>query len=181
SVPAIGFLFFMIPLPHALAGEMSYPLQKIATRLSCLGLQTLGQPAFADGNVILLNDQQFEVAQACSGLRLFVSILALTYAYVAIISRPWWEKLGLCLIAIPVAILSNAARIIATALLYELTTSETLRQWAHDSAGWGTILFAGMLLAAALYYFRWLIREEELMDLASLVRRSDVPRLGAES
>ena len=179
-LPSIGFLFFMIPLPYAIGNEMSFPLQRIATKLSVLGLQTLGQPAFADGNVILLNTDRFEVAEACSGLRLFFSILALTYAYVAIIQRPWWEKAGLCLVAIPVAIISNATRIIATALLYQITTNEAIRQFAHDSAGWGTILFAGILLAGCLYYFRWLIQEEEEMDLAGLVRGSDVRREALE-
>lgn len=176
TLPSICFLFFMIPLPFSLEGQLSQPLQKIATKISCTTLQTCGFPAFAEGNVILLNKDRFEVAQACSGLRLFISILALTYAYIVIIQRPWWEKLGLAIVAIPVAIIANSGRIVATAVLYQFTDNEWLRQFAHDSAGWATILFAGGILWVLLLYFRWLIREEEVMDVGALVRESAIAR-----
>src|SRR5262249_28968354 len=96
-LPSLGFLIFMVPLPFRIEGELSAPLQRIATKLSTTALQTLGQPAFDEGNVILLGEERLEVAQACSGLRLFMSVIALTYAYVTIIRRPWWEKVLLAL------------------------------------------------------------------------------------
>ena len=175
-LPSICFLFFMIPLPFMLEGQLSHPLQRIATKLSCLTLQTLGFPAFAEGNVILLGADRFEVAQACSGLRLFISILALTCAYIAIIQRSWWEKGGLALAAIPVAIVANSARIVATAVLYQFSSNESVRHFAHDSAGWATILFAAVLLFALLRYLRLIVREEEIMDVGALVRKSKVAR-----
>jgi len=92
TLPSIGFLFFMIPLPFGIEMAMSQPLQRIATKLSCAGLQILGQPAFAEGNVILLGDQQIEVAQACSGLRLFMSVVALAYAFVVVGRLPDLRK-----------------------------------------------------------------------------------------
>jgi len=60
-----------------------------------LTLQFLGQPAIAEGNVIYLGDNVLEIAQACSGLRIFIGIGALAYAYVVIVRRTWWEK-GCC-------------------------------------------------------------------------------------
>src|SRR6185436_7717479 len=48
--PSIAFLIFMVPLPFRLEGLMSLPLQKVATKISCWGLQLLGQPAIAEGN-----------------------------------------------------------------------------------------------------------------------------------
>jgi len=92
TLPSIGFLFFMIPLPFGIEMAMSQPLQRIATKLSCAGLQVLGQPAFAEGNVILLGDQQILVAEACSGLRLFMSVVALAYAFVAVGRLPDLRK-----------------------------------------------------------------------------------------
>src|SRR4029434_1076694 len=88
-LPSIGFLWFMVPLPFGWETMASLPLQKIATKLSCYALQLLGQPAFAEGNVILLGEHQLEVAQACSGLRLFISVLAVAYGYVAPLRRGW--------------------------------------------------------------------------------------------
>ena len=173
-LPSIGFLIFMVPLPYRLEIGLSGPLQRIATKLSTTALVVLGQPAFAEGNVILLGEEKLEVAQACSGLRLFMSVLALTYAYVAIIQRPWWEKLMLAAASIPIAIISNAARIVATGLLYETTKSEWVRHFAHDSAGWGMILFAGLLFWLLLWYSRLLFVEEEEADMASVVRHAQI-------
>ena len=44
---------------------------------ACWLLQCLGEPAIAEGNVVLINDSRLLVAEACSGLRIFVSILGL--------------------------------------------------------------------------------------------------------
>lgn len=176
-LPSICFLFFMIPLPFSIEGQLSHPLQRIATKISCAWLQVCGLPAFASGNVILLDQERFEVAQACSGLRLFVSILALTYAYIVVINRPLWEKAGLALVAVPVAIVANSGRIVATAMLYQLTESESIRQIAHDSAGWATIAFAAAMLWTILRYFRCIVREEEQLDVVSLVRESAIQRV----
>src|SRR5487761_1587484 len=90
--PAIGFLAFMIPLPFRAEGVLSLPLQRIATHLSCWLLQCLNQPAISEGNIVLINDTRLMVAEACSGLRIFMSILALAYAYCMLIDRPWWTK-----------------------------------------------------------------------------------------
>jgi exosortase len=173
-LPSIGFLIFMVPLPFRIEGELSAPLQRIATKLSTTALQTLGQPAFNEGNIILMRDERLVVAEACSGLRLFVSVLALTYAYIAIINRPWWEKLMLALSAIPIAIVSNSARIVATGLLYTVTTSETLRHLAHDWAGFAMIAFAAVLFWLLLKYLKLVIVEEEAMDMASVVRQAKI-------
>ncbi len=174
SLPSIGFLIFMVPLPFRFEGELSAPLQRIATKISTTALQILGQSAFNEGNVILLGEEKLEVAQACSGLRLFMSVLALTYAFITVIARPWWEKLMLALAAIPIAIVSNSARIVVTGLIYEYTKSESIRRMAHDSAGWGMILFAAAVFGLLLWYLKHLIVEEETVEIDSIVRRAAV-------
>lgn len=85
SLPSIVFLWFMVPLPYGMERWLSLPLQRVATELSCWVLHCLGQPALAEGNTILLNDFQLEVEQACSGLRIFVGIMALAFVYLVLI------------------------------------------------------------------------------------------------
>lgn len=169
ALPSIGFLFFMIPVPFGIEIALSHPLQRIATMLSCAALQLLGQPAFAEGNVILLGDHQLEVAQACSGLRLFISVVAMAYCYVVLVRRSWWEKLLLLVAVPPIAILSNSARIVATGLLYQFTTGEIARKFSHDLAGWAMIPLAAALFWAVLWYLGNLIREEEQVDMVALL------------
>jgi len=172
SLPAIGFLWFMVPLPFGWETMASLPLQKIATKLSCYALQLLGQPAFAEGNVILLGEHQLEVAQACSGLRLFISVLAVAYAYVTLVQRSWWEKSLLVLSVVPIAILANATRIVVTGLLYQFTTGEVAHKFSHDFAGLAMIPLAGLMLAAVHVYLSKLFPEEEEFDVAAMVRQS---------
>jgi exosortase len=169
-LPSIGFLWFMIPLPFTIETQLSYPLQRIATRITCWTLQLLGQPAFAEGNVILLGEHQLEVAQACSGLRLFVSIVALAYAYVVLVKREWWEKALLVLALVPIAIIANSARIVGTGLLFQLVSGDAARHFSHDFAGWAMIPFAAGLFWLVLWYLGKLFPEEEIVDVGSLIR-----------
>ena len=161
SGPSIAFLIFMVPLPFRMEGMLSLPLQRIATKLSCWGLQILGQPAIAEGNTILVGDNHLEIAQACSGLRLFVSILALAFVYLMLVRRAWWEKLLLLASVIPIAIIANSTRIIATGLLYEFASSEAAKHFSHDFSGWAMIPLAALLFWIVLWYLGKLFREQE--------------------
>jgi exosortase len=172
--PSLLFLVFMIPLPFSLETDLSGPLQRIATLFSTQILQFLGRPAFAEGNVIQLGDQRLEVAQACSGLRLFLGIVALTYAYVVVLRRPLWEKLVLIAATAPIAIAANVWRIVTTGLLYELLPGPAAHDWIHKGAGWAMILFAAGLFWLLLAYLRRLIKEEHVMDMGDVVKLSRV-------
>jgi exosortase len=175
AFPSIGFLWFMVPLPFGAETAMSLPLQRIATKISTFGLQVIGVPAFSEGNVIHLSEgPPLEVAQACSGLGLFMTFVALGYAYVVLVRRTWWEK-GLLLSAIvPIAIVSNAARIIGTGIACEYT--ELDQKLVHDNLGLAMIPLAAALFALLLWYMSKLIREEEVMEMAALVREGQTSR-----
>jgi exosortase len=173
TLPAIGFLFFAVPLPFGIETGMSAPLQRVATKITCWTLQTLGQPAFAEGNVILMGDHKLEVAQACSGLRLFMSVVAMAYLYMVLVRRVWWEKAVLLFATVPVAIISNAARIVATGLLLQVTTGEVAHKFSHDFAGWAMIPLAAALFSLVLWYLGKLIREDEVLEMSAIMRRSE--------
>jgi len=174
SLPSVVFLGFMIPLPFRLELGLSLPLQAIATWISCWLLQTLGQPALAEGHTIVLGEHTLEVAQACSGLRIFMGIVALAFAYVVIVRRPWWEKAVLLASIVPIALIANATRVVITALLYQYVSGEAGEKFTHDAAGWVMILFAAGLFALVLWYVGKLIREVEVVEVDSVVRRARV-------
>ena len=118
----------MIPLPFGIETALSHPLQRIATKLSCFALQVLGQPAFAEGNVILLGDQPLEIEQACSGLRLFMSMIAVAYAYAVLVRRTWWERgLAVCWPWCRWRFSRTLTRITVTGLLFQFTTGQLAR------------------------------------------------------
>lgn len=169
ATPAIAFLIFMVPLPFRIEGMASEPLQRVATKLSSTTLQILGQPAIAEGNTILLGEHHLEVEQACSGLRLFVSILALACTYLMLVRRAWWEKLILLASVVPIAILANSARIVATGLFFQWTSSDMAHRFSHDFAGWAMIPLAAAMFWCVLWYLGRLFQESHVVPLSEIV------------
>jgi exosortase len=134
--PSIAFLTFMLPLPHRLETGLRQPLQRLATQGSTYLLQTLGCPAFAEGNIIVLRGRSLGVAEACGGLSMLLVFFALATAVALIVHRPWWEKGLIVLSAVPIAVMANVVRIAATGLLYQLGRSQEAELVFHDLAGW---------------------------------------------
>lgn len=155
----VAFLLLAVPLPYRIERALSLPLQTIATHTSCWILQCLALPAIAEGHTIVLNDVRLEVVQACSGLRMFVGVTALAFAFLILFVRPWWYRVALLTAVLPIAILANASRIVATALLYQWFTSATARQWIHDLSGWLMILVAASLFYGLTVYLDHLFVE----------------------
>jgi exosortase len=174
SLPSVAFLWFMVPLPWGAERWLSEPLQRVATKISCWALVSLGQPAFAEGNTIVIRDFHLGVEEACSGLRIFVGIVALAFAYLIIVRREWWEKVLLLVSIVPIALVANSARIVVTALLNQYVSGEAAQKFTHDVAGWVMIPFAAGLFALVLWYLGKLMREVELVDVGEIVRRERV-------
>ncbi len=171
SLPSIAFLWFMVPLPYRVENGLSLPLQGAATKLSCWTLQALGQPALAEAHVIFLGDHRLEVEQACSGLRIFMGIVALAFAFAVLSRHSWWEKSLLLLSALPIALVTNSVRIVATGLLYQYASSEAAKKFSHDAAGWVMIVVAAGLFGLVLWYLSRLVEEVEVVGVRDVIRR----------
>lgn len=169
SWPAALFLIFMVPLPYALHTGMSTQLQGIATDMSTFTLQTFGLPAVAEGTIIKINDAPVSVAEACSGLGMIVTFVALSVAIVMLISSPWWVKGGILLGAIPVSLICNTIRIsIVGAFKYAGYSSETV-ETIHEIAGWLMILLGCGLIFVELYIL------DRIVVAHDTARESDTP------
>jgi len=157
--PAVLFLIFMIPFPYRFEIMLSNPLQRIATKASCYLLQTLGEPAVAEGNTILLYDTRLEVVQACNGLRMAVSFVALAVAVVMVVRRPLWERALILASALPIALISNVLRITVTGVLSSHINAELAHVFFHDVAGWLMMPLALGLLWGELALVNWVLTE----------------------
>jgi exosortase len=149
--PAVVFLVFMVPLPFRLAVALAHPLQSLCTQASTYALQTLGLPAFAEGNVIRLKGGPLRIVEACSGLSMLLIFFALSSALILLIRRPWYEKLIIFCSAIPIAVISNVTRITITGVLQETVGSQLAMRLFHDQPGLLPGLFM-MLLALGLLW-----------------------------
>ena len=131
--PSIAFLVFMVPLPGFLAVMLSHPLQRIATTVGVFTIQTLGIPAVAAGTRIELTAQPFlNVEEACSGIKMLTLFFAICVGAVFVIRRPYWEKAIIVVSAIPIAIISNAARVTVAAILQDLDRPDRPKDFFHD-------------------------------------------------
>lgn len=157
----IAFLAFMIPPPWRLESVMDSALQSLATQASTFTLQCLGMMAAAQGNVIQLSETQLGVAEACSGLSMLITLIALATAVAIVIERPLGDRVVLVLSSIPVALIANVARIVLTAVLQETMGGEESISFHHDLAGWVMIPFALLLYWLELQVLSKLAPEED--------------------
>jgi len=171
SLPSVVFLWFMVPLPFRLDTALSRPLQYAATHASCWILQCLGQPALAENNIILLGDMRLEVEQACSGLRIFVGIVALAFVYFVLVRRAWWEKAILVLGIVPVALAANVTRIVGTSLLFQRFGGADAHEIIHNVAGYVMIPYAAALFALLLWYVGALVQTVSIVNVGDVVKR----------
>ncbi len=175
SLPSVLFLAFMVRIPFRAELALSLQLQLISTKLACWGLQLLGQPALSEGNLIYLANlpQPLEVAEACSGMRIFIGVAALAFAFVVVVRRAWWEKALLVASFIPIALISNATRVMATGLLYCHISEEAGRKFSHDIAGYAMIVYAAALFALVLWYLGKLIGEVNAAPATSIYEQQE--------
>jgi exosortase len=143
--PSIGFLAFMVPLPWRAENFLGPPLQLLATTASTYALQTLGLMAFAEGNVIQLNEGRIGVVEACSGLSMLITFIALSTATALVVKRPLLDRIVLVASSIPVAFAANVARIVITGALHEMVGGDAATTFYHDLAGWIMIPLALVL------------------------------------
>jgi len=172
SWPSIMFLFFMIPLPWRIENALGPPLQWLATLASTFTLQTLGFMAFAEGNVIQLNDAKIGVLEACSGLSMLITFIALSVGMALVINRPVLDRIVLVLSAVPVALLATIARITLTGVLHETIGGQIADTFYHDLAGWVMIPFALFLYWCEIWIFSHLLVEVEATPVLAGISNS---------
>ena len=176
--PAIGYLVFMIPLPFRVETAMRQPLRQVATAGSTYVLQTIGYPAYAEGNAVMVDEVKLDIVEACSGLSMLMTFFALSVAVAILSDRPMWQRGLIVLSALPIALFSNISRITAQGLLY-INSMDDWAGWFHDEgAAWFMVAVALLLLLFELWYLdRLLIVEMKVpmeFGLEPETQREDV-------
>ncbi len=130
------FLFLMVPLPGRIHNMISGPLQRLATSGSVFILEAFLPHVSRQGNVVMLNENTpMAVAEACSGLRMLTAFIIVAGFIAYMIKRARWQKAVLLTSSIPVAVVCNIIRIVATAILMLLVSTQAGEKFFHDFAG----------------------------------------------
>jgi exosortase len=142
----IAFLLLMIPLPAIIFNQIALPLQFVASRLGELAIAFVGIPVVREGNIIVLAHRTLEVAEACSGIRSLVSLVAVALTLGYIVDPRWWVRTLVALSAVPIAIVTNGGRIAGTAIVTEWLGNKAGDRFFHDFSGWVVFVAAlGMI------------------------------------
>lgn len=138
-----------IPLPAVLFNRIAFPLQLVASRAAETVMSGVGIPVLREGNVLELPAMTLEVAQACSGIRSLVSLIAVALLLGKLADARPWARLALAALAIPIAIVANAARVAGTGVLAQWLGPSAAEGFFHEFAGWVVFVAAlGLLLGA---------------------------------
>jgi exosortase len=142
----LSYLLFMIPLPGILFYAITFPLQRLAAEQAAWALDVLGVPVLLDGNVIHLSQISLGVTEACSGIRSLISLLAGAAAWAYLMLPAGWLAVVFVAAAVPITILANAARVVATGLIGQWFGVEYASGFFHEFAGWVVYVFAFVCL-----------------------------------
>ena len=150
----LAFLVFMIPIPVIIYNQITFPLQLIASRLATFWLEVVQVPVLRDGNVLILSNLSLEVAEACSGIRSLMSLIALAVAYGHLAEPRRWVRYALIVLMVPSAIVTNAMRIMGAGVLAHKFGPQAAEGFLHQFSGW--VVFLATLVL--IFVCHWILR-----------------------
>jgi exosortase len=160
----LAFLLLMIPLPAIVFNQIALPLQLLASQVGEAGLRASGVPVLREGNVMLLANTTLEVAEACSGIRSLVSLLTLAIVYGYFMDSRSWVRWVLALSTVPIAVLTNGARVAGTGIAAHRYGPEAAEGFLHTFSGWLVFVSALALLFALRELLNRLTPDPDLRD-----------------
>jgi exosortase len=144
----LGYLIFMVPIPYIIYDMLAFPLKLFVTRVSVLFLKLVGVVVMREGNIIMFPTTTLEVADACSGIRSLISLLAIAAAYAFLTKTSNVRRWIILFSAVPIAVATNALRVIITGILAQWWGAKAAEGFFHEFAGMAVFLLAMAMLVA---------------------------------
>jgi exosortase len=150
----LSYLILMIPFPVIIYNQITFPLQLLASRLATAGLELVQVPVLRDGNILVLSNYSLEVVEACSGIRSLMALVALAVAYGYLMEPRRPVRYILTVLMIPIAIVTNAIRIMGAGMLAHRYGPTTAQGFLHEFSGWVIFMSAVGLMVLS----HWILR-----------------------
>jgi exosortase len=136
-------LILMIAPPTFVYERLTLSLQLLASRLGEFCLEAIGYSVVREGNILEMVGAKLSIEEACSGLRSLLSILFMCTLYNFFFVLGKWMRTLILALAVPIAILGNACRIVATGIASQYNR-ELIHGAAHEAFGYVSIIVAGI-------------------------------------
>lgn len=148
----LAYAFFAIPF-----GEwLEPPLQQVTVSIVMPLLHLSGVPAAVDGVLIHAGPYYFEVAEACSGSKFVLSMLAFGALVANTCFRSWRRRAVFLAVSLVVPVLANGVRAFGTIYAAQVVGLEAAAGVDHLVYGW--LFFALVMAAVMAAGWRWFDR-----------------------
>lgn len=171
----LGYMLFLVPF----GDEIIPMLQAITAKLAVALTHASGVPATVDGVFIDTPVGLFEVAEACSGVKFLVAMVALGTLVAHLCFASWKRRAAFMFAAVVVPVLANGVRAWGTIYVAQSQGIEFAAGFDHIVYGW--IFFALVMAAVLGTAWRTFDRspDDPLVDVAAIEASPFLARLAA--
>lgn len=169
----LAYMVFLVPF----GDELVPLLQTITARLTIWLTHLSGIPAEIDGVFIDTPAGLFEVAEACSGVKFLIAMVALGTLIAHVCFRRWKRRLAFMAVAVALPILANGVRAWGTIFVAQSQGVEFAAGFDHIFYGW--IFFAVVMALLLGLSWRFFDRapDEPLVDIRRIEASHRIERL----
>ena len=138
-----AYMAFLVPF----GDELVPPLQTITAKMTVALVHASAIPAQINGVFIDTPAGLFEVAEACSGVKFLIAMIALGVLVGNLCFKSWVRRIGFFVLCIVVPILANGVRAWGTIYVAQFVGAEKAGGIDHLIYGW---VFFALVIAAVL-------------------------------
>jgi len=142
---------FCMPLGN-FTDKLTLPLRILSvtwTRLFCHGVLDIDVMQHGTALMDAQGKYDFDVAAACSGIRSFVALLAVTTVFSVLSFHSMWRRAVMLAATVPLVVICNVLRLVVVVVIAK-GYGQAAGKWVHDWFGYVTFLVAiGALMGMA--------------------------------
>lgn len=129
----IGYLLLMVPLPFV--ERVTLPLALFTGACSTALVKFFGLELTVVGNAVKLPNADLLIGAQCSGINSMITLIALTALCAYVLQGPWWGRVTLVLLAVPIAMLGNILRVSNLLVVARYWGADAAFTFYHDYSG----------------------------------------------
>jgi exosortase A len=145
----VFYLIFLVPF----GDEFVPALQTVTAKIVIALVHFSGLKAQIDGVFITTDAGWFEVAEACSGVKFLVAMIAYGALVANVCFRGWQRRAAFMALCVAAPVLANGVRAFSTIYAAHLTSVEAATGFDHIIYGWFFFGFVMLLVVATGWRF----------------------------
>jgi exosortase A len=153
-VKALAFPLFYAIFAVPFGDSFVPALQDVTAWMAIKGIELWGIPVYSDGILISIPPGNFEVAEACAGLRFLIATIALGFLFSYLTYRSYWRRAAFIVLCIVVPIIANGIRAWGIVFIGYQSDMQAAVGFDHLIYGWIFFAFITVLLLALGMTFR---------------------------